>query len=64
MVFNTEDEIRAYYQGRMDEADRWAYWQGGAKWCGTSDRRALQDILAELTLQMAQCLEQFRRQHA
>jgi len=61
MNFNSEDEIRAFFAGRRHEAAVWAYWQDGIQWCGRSDPRSLQDVLADLTLEEALLLAIFRR---
>jgi hypothetical protein len=48
MIFDSEAEIQAFYMGRLDEADRWAWWKEGIKWCGVSDIQSLEDVQTEL----------------
>lgn len=61
MIFNNEAEIRAYYAGRIEEADRWAYWYNSKKWCGISNIKLLSDVIAELQRDCEQCVERFKK---
>ncbi len=60
MIYNTEEEIIAYFDGRISEADRWAWWKDGIKWCGTSDISSLQDVKTQLIIDRNNILDYFR----
>lgn len=66
MIFNNEAEIQVCFAGRLDEADRWAFWKNGIKWCGTptpdnrNEIRSLQDVREELIRQCKKDVEYFQ----
>ena len=53
MILRTEEEIKAYYQGKQDGLRVYAWWKDGTQYVGTTGRTFL-EALRELTRQEAE----------